>query len=345
VVSDSSPANQQFAVLGGRVDLAKPDGVTSIGQRNLNIGDGSQAGALRPELRLLANAQIQVHLSAGPTETTPVTLNSGVLNLNGFNETVSSLIVAGASTSTIKKAPGLRMVNGLTVNDTATLEAFSDGTFNNVIKTPSVTVGVTARIDLKDNKLITAAPVGTASGGVYDGVTGLIQRGRNGGGWGGSGIVTSQSSATTSNFTSIGIATGSQVKGIAAGATAVWGGQTVTGSDTLVMYTYGGDANLDGKLNVDDYGHIDSSIPIGLTGWFNGDFNYDGKINVDDYGIIDFNIGIQGAPFPTGAGSASLSAVSAVPEPASGILFVAAGCAATTLFARRRKHAPYRSRP
>src|SRR5207247_640935 len=95
--------------------------------------------------------------------------------------------------------------------------------------------------------------------------------GRNGGGWGGSGIVTSQSDATSGSFTSIGIATGSQVKGITSSATAVWAGQTVSGTDALVMYTYGGDANLDGKINVDDYGHIDSSIPIGLTGWINGD--------------------------------------------------------------------------
>src|SRR5207253_7328632 len=123
--------------------------------------------------------------------------------------------------------------------------------------------------------------------------------------------------ATSGNFTSIGIATASQVKSIAATATSTWAGQTVTGSDTLVMYTYGGDANLDGKINVDDYGHIDSSIPIGLSGWFNGDFNYDGKINVDDYGIIDFNIGIQGAQFPSagGASASGLSGVSAVPEP------------------------------
>src|SRR5262249_57381718 len=102
-------------------------------------------------------------------------------------------------------------------------------------------------------------------------------------------------------------ATASQVKGINPSDTAAWNGQTVTGTDTLVMYTYGGDANLDGKINVDDYGHIDSSIPLGLSGWVNGDFNYDGKINVDDYGIIDFNVGIQGTPFFTagGAGSAA----------------------------------------
>jgi len=80
----------------------------------------------------------------------------------------------------------------------------------------------------------------------------------------------------------------------------------------LVMYTYAGDANLDGKINVDDYGRIDLNIPLGTSGWFNGDFNYDGKINVDDYGIIDFNVGIQGSPFPTGSG---VSGLAAVPEP------------------------------
>ena len=167
-----------------------------------------------------------------------------------------------------------------------------------------VDVASAGTLDLTNNKLIVnGGVVGSWTGTAYTGLTGLIRSGRNGGNWSGSGIVTSQTAATSSTLTSIAVATAAQVKGIAATATAVWAGQTVTGSDALVMYTYGGDANLDGKLNVDDYGHIDSSIPIGLTGWFNGDFNYDGKINVDDYGIIDFNIGIQGPPF-SGAAAA-----------------------------------------
>src|SRR5207244_77014 len=134
------------------------------------------------------------------------------------------------------------------------------------------------------------------------------------------------SNATTGNFTSLGNATAQQVKNIAANATALWNGQIVTGSDTLVMYTYGGDANLDGKINVDDYGKIDFNVNLGTSGWFNGDFNYDGKINVDDYGIIDFNVGIQGAKLGGGAralstplagvaDAAAPAAVSAVPEP------------------------------
>jgi len=60
--------------------------------------------------------------------------------------------------------------------------------------------------------------------------------------------------------------------------TGTWAGQTVTGTNTLVMYTYGGDANLDGKVSISDYGKIDFGISIpGASGWYNGDFNYDGK--------------------------------------------------------------------
>src|SRR5206468_12459249 len=79
--------------------------------------------------------------------------------------------------------------------------------------------------------------------------------------------------------------------------------QSVTASDTLIMYTWGGDANLDGTLNGDDYFQIDSNIGLAGTvfGYHNGDFNYDGDINGDDYFIIDSNIGIgqSATPFPT----------------------------------------------
>jgi hypothetical protein len=101
------------------------------------------------------------------------------------------------------------------------------------------------------------------------------------------------------------------------------------------MYTYGGDANLDGKINIDDYVRIDSGIAAGLTGWSNGDFNYDGKVNIDDYTtVIDANIGNQnGFVFPTGSGIGEGMNAVAVPEPAA--LTVALGGVA--LLARRRR--------
>jgi hypothetical protein len=103
------------------------------------------------------------------------------------------------------------------------------------------------------------------------------------------GIVTS---SATSGLTTLGYARASEILGAGGGTFA---GHSVGADGTLVKFTYAGDANLDGKINVDDYGRIDFNVTLaGSSGWFNGDFNRDGKINVDDYGIIDFNVGIQG---------------------------------------------------
>jgi hypothetical protein len=231
--------------------------------------------------------------------------------------------LTGGSNSLTKLGPGtLALKNiragNLTVN-AGTLRVLQNGLQSGTSKVASLQLNG-GKLDLKDNDLVvTGGQVGIYDGG-YDGLTGQIVSGRNGGGWNGSsGIVTSMSAAASGNLVTLGIATASQAKGIAAGATTTWSGQTVTGSDALVMYTYGGDANLDGKLNVDDYGRIDSNMGLSTAGWYNGDFNYDGKVNVDDYGILDSNIGVQGPPLlnaADGAGGGEFSAATAVPEPA-----------------------------
>jgi hypothetical protein len=100
------------------------------------------------------------------------------------------------------------------------------------------------------------------------------------------------------------------------------------------MYTYGGDANLDGAITGDDYFQIDSGFPAGAHGWFNGDFNHDGSITGDDYFVIDSNFSAQGAPFFVSGGAGGVAGVQAVPEPASiGLI----GLAATALLGRRRR--------
>jgi hypothetical protein len=138
------------------------------------------------------------------------------------------------------------------------------------------------------------------------------------------------------DLVSIGTASASDVKGIASTATAVFAGQTVLGSDTIAMVTWGGDANLDGKINILDYGQIDFNVGSSgsVFGWYNGDFNYDGKINILDYGIIDFNVTAQGAAFAT-TGVAPLDGVAAIPEPSAAAGLVVA--AVSTLHRRRRR--------
>ena len=122
--------------------------------------------------------------------------------------------------------------------------------------------------DLRHNDIVvsysTVSPVGTWTGSAYDGISGMIAGGR---------LV---SSVATPGLHALGVA-------------------DLGGGSVLVKFTYVGDANLDGKLNIDDYTRIDQGIAAGATGWVNGDFNFDGKINIDDYVLIDSAIVNQGA--------------------------------------------------
>src|SRR5439155_23465111 len=294
-----------------------------------NVGPGASVTLTQP----LSAGGNEIRKAGWCTLATPAVtasrliISEGKLALspNGVSPTVSPSIVNSLE---------LPQINVTTPANTNTVGAVSS------------TAPPHGTLDIGDNKLIVhTGSVGNTAGtnNTYSGITGLIQYGRNGGvsgNWSGTGITTSQTLATAGNLTSIGVATAQQVKGLTnPGDTGLWAGQTVTGTDVLVMYTYGGDANLDGKINVDDYGKIDFAVPIGINGWTNGDFNYDGKINVDDYGIIDFNVGIQGPPFFAGAGAAgsvgtSAGTLAAVPEPLGGVL---AAVSLTLLCLRRRR--------
>jgi autotransporter-associated beta strand protein len=230
----------------------------------------------------------------------------------------------------------VRLGGDLTVN-IARLSLVANGSATGVSKAAGVIVTSGGKIDLSDNHLIsTATPAGSWTGSNYTGVTGLVASGKGTGNlWDGStGIITTQTQAIGSNLTSIGVARASDVRPATASATELWAGQTITGSDTLVMYTYGGDATLDGKINIDDYVKIDSGIAGGYTGWVNGDFNYDGKVSIDDYiTVIDANIGNQSGVFYTSGGlSDGPSGVTAVPEPAAGGLLMISAA----LLSRRR---------
>jgi hypothetical protein len=265
--------------------------------------------------------------SAGTDATGSYTATLGAAQTAGGLTFEDGTVTVTASTLTLNGAAAISVASGRTATIASTVAGGATAALatgqSKVIVTPSLTIDSGGKLDVSDNKLIVrGGGIGSWNGSAYTGMSGLIASGRNGGAWGGSGIITSMTDAIASNFTSVGVALALQVKALASATnTALWAGEPVTGGDTLVMYTYGGDANLDGKINVDDYGHIDTSIPLGVSGWFNGDFNYDGKVNVDDYGIIDFNIGIQGAPFAT---AANLNAVVAVPEPSVAGLLLAA---------------------
>ena len=250
----------------------------------------------------------------------------GGFSATGALATPGSTIVEGSSSLT---ASHIREAL-LTVAGQVVIEP--NGTATGTSRVGQLVVSVGGRLDLTDNKLIViSGDVGTSNGSIYSGLTGLIQSAQNAGTWDGGGITTSIPDAQA-GLTSLGIANADQT-GYAGGTFA---GVGVSASDVLVMYTYAGDANLDGLISGDDYGAIDQNVAIsGAAGWYNGDFNYDGIISGDDYAAIDSNFVAQGAPFPTGA--AAVSGVIGVPEPVGGAWLVAAAAVTMRRVGRKRR--------
>ena len=178
-----------------------------------------------------------------------------------------------------------------------------------------LTIAPDATLDLADSDLLVRADAGSRQQVLAD-VTDHIRSARNApaGRWRGPGLTSSV--AATNPLT--GLAVGFADDGV------------------LVKHTYNGDANLDGRINSDDYFRIDSGFLAQPANprFANGDFNYDGKINSDEYFLIDSAFLGQGTPL-SGSGDSSPLMSAAVPEPSAAILaFV--GLLAATRRQRRR---------
>jgi hypothetical protein len=324
--------------------LDSPKTVGQISFDNANRYTLSGGSALTLDV-IRGIASIEV-ISGSHTIAAPLFLNDNTtINVGAAGSTLTVSNLAATTSALTKAGTGTLAVNSIRASaltvKTGLVQVLPNGLSAGTSRVAALAISSGARLDLSDNKLITQSAIGSWTGSGYTGVTGLVQSGQNGGGWSGNtGIITSQTMATSTNLTSIGIAWGSEVIPNSLTETALWSGQTITGTDTLVMYTYGGDANLDGKINIDDYVRIDQGVAGGLTGWSNGDFNYDGKINVDDYSqFIDANIANQGSFFATAEPMLSPSSMtSPLPEPA-GLILLALSAGGLNRRRRRRRSA------
>ena len=185
------------------------------------------------------------------------------------------------------------------------------GAFAPVFRVGDLSIAPGARLDLQYADLIVQATPATREA-VAAAVFGHVKSARNapGGLWTGTGIT--HTGAATDTFKGLAVALNDRGNGTP------W----LTGlqglpsdiNDVVVMYTWNGDANLDGVVNADDYFQIDSNfIPQG-KGYQNGDFNYDDVVNADDYFLIDSAFLGQTGPLP--GGESASATTHAAPEPA-----------------------------
>ena len=325
-------------------------GTVTAGTLNFDSAHGYtiQPNVASSQLHLnVASGSAAINVASGDHGVTGLHLNDPtVFNVIDPSSTLTVQIASTAAQPITKQGAGKVIVNRLVGGPVTVARgtlAISAGASTSVTTSKvtglSVDSGGGARLDLTNKNMVVAnTPVGGKSGSTYTGLTGLLAQSYAEGAWTGPGI-TSSTAGGSSLLTTLAIARAGDALGVADGATTTWSGQTVGADDALIAYTYGGDTNLDGKLDADDYGTIDFAVLTpGASGYYNGDFNYDGVINADDYGVIDFNILAQDEVLISSASQpAALTGVSAVPEPGS--LSLVALASAAFLSRRRRRRA------
>ncbi len=170
--------------------------------------------------------------------------------------------------------PGSQTLASLSIKDSSKAGQLQGG--GTVLQVGALSIPKFGTLELYDNDLI-------VKNGDLSAISGLVKSARNGGAWDGTGV--------TSWFAKI-----TPYTGLAAILNNTGGGSTVRNpfagkatalTDVLVKYTWNGDANIDGKIDADDYFLIDSGYITQAKGYYNGDFNYDGIIDADDYFLID----------------------------------------------------------
>lgn len=213
------------------------------------------------------------------TATAPATVSSGSgddqLSVNGDNDADTARAIIAQDDSLV----GLRILQGgrVMVQSGATLAKESNGITD-----------IRGTIDLNGGAFLSRADGLTSAA-----IRTLIQRGYNAGAWNGTngqGAINSTLANASSLPDAIGYGLGSEILPTTSGSFSIAPG------DTLVRYTYYGDADLNGVVNFDDYARMDLGFSTNRTGWVNGDFNYNGVNNFDDYALIDLAFNTQGPP-------------------------------------------------
>jgi hypothetical protein len=194
----------------------------------------------------------------------------------------------------------MRVSQKLTANDPA-------GT--SVVNALAIAAG--SRVDLTNNSMVIdyTGPVGT----LIDDTREHLENGRLG---------TSAGTAATR----LGYGDNAVV-----GAT-TFAGQTVDTDSVLIKFTYAGDADLNGQVDVADLGKLASSWQTNGP-WTSGDFDYSGLVDVADLGLLASNwqagVGSPLGPSLAEALAAVGLSAAAVPEPLAavgvGVLVLASG--------------------
>jgi hypothetical protein len=139
-------------------------------------------------------------------------------------------------------------------------------------------------LDLADNDMIVdytgVSPLST--------IRAALSNGYTGGAWTGTGINSSTAAADATHLTGVGYAEAADVLGASGGT---FSGINVDNTSILVKYTWYGDADLTGAVDIADLGRLATNWQQSGRNWAQGNFDYNAAriVDVNDLGLLATN--------------------------------------------------------
>jgi T5SS/PEP-CTERM-associated repeat protein len=306
-----------------------------------------------PAGRTIAKSGAGTLVIAGPQQhgagaTLSVAEGSLVLNSDAGSAASRNLSVMAGSTVTFGATQHLAALN-VGAGGVARLSA---GGSKNVVTNSLIIVGgatPSGTLDITDNAAVIDFPVAGLN--PVAEIRAQILAGRGGPGfgatWTGSGITSSTAAAQVAvepEAVSVAFAVNGDLP---LGPYATFRGETVDPSTVLVRYTRTGDASLDGVVNDDDVTILGATYAPGVPqpSWALGDFDYNGFVDDDDVTLLGAFYNPSAPPLIVPRAEQGVSAVAAVPEPATISLLGVVLAVCTVAAARRRRFTHSEARP
>jgi chitinase len=193
----------------------------------------------------------------------------------GASDATLNVTIASGATATLNSS---QRFNALTINGNL---AITPGG-NKTITTNSLSFTAAGKLDLADNDMVVRYTAGQGASATA-GVESMVLQGFHGGDWLGATGITSSSAAIDAR-TMLAV-----VDNATLGRTSFSGVTGLTGREVLIKYTYSGDANLDGQVDIGDLGLLAGAWQQSGKTWFDGDFTYNGTIDIGDLGLLAGN--------------------------------------------------------
>jgi len=207
-----------------------------------------------------------------------------------FTTNISAANLTAGQRAVLRKVgPGTLAVRAMATNGTGTLglggvnvaagtiKVLDNGTNTSLSRVGTLSIGAQSFVDMRDNDMI-------VSGTPKSVIETYVAAGYNFGNYDGLGGMSTSKGAET-GITTLGVLDGNEYFNNTGDPT--FDGVVTTGSDVLVKYTYFGDVDFNGQVDVSDYNLIDFGFTSGLSGWANGDVDYSGSVDVSDYNLVD----------------------------------------------------------